>query len=253
MYMKLSWRYLLVLSSSLKHPLKRLLLLWRYLKRCLGLRKLGTRGNCTDGKLGRVIGKEDRKNLEWGETRSPAQDGQSEVNNICAGRRPGSPGGLSALGLHLDHPHGHFLQPTDIPGSHPPSIAIEPGQSPAHSVVEMPYSYAHSNNSRSSDLSLGGQSSGEPHRGRRLEVARARPDARPTSQTAARGTSRVAVASRAPSPARSCSGSRAPSRSPLSSIKWPALYHDRSTNADTDERQSAYSGCPRCQRRASHP
>ncbi len=137
------------------------------------------------------------------------------MNNICASRRPGS--GLSALGLHLDHPHGHFLQPTDIPGSHPPSIAIEPGQSPAHSV-SMPYSYTHSNNSRSSDLSIGGQSSGEPHRGRRLEVVCARPDARPTSRAAARGNSRVAVASRAPSPARSRSGSRAPSRSPLSSI-----------------------------------
>ncbi|KAI0760212.1 hypothetical protein C8Q74DRAFT_1208734 [Fomes fomentarius] len=216
--MKLSLRYVLVLFSSLKDPLRRLLLVWRYLKRCLGPGKPRSRGNRKESELGRGIGEEDRKNLEWRGTRTPAQDGQSEVFNICASRRPGSPGGLSALGLHLDHPHGQFLQPTDIPGSRPPSIAIESGQSPAHSVVEMPYSYAHSNNSRSSDLSIGGQSSGEPHRGRRLEVARARPDARPTSRAAARGTSRVAVASRAPSPARSRSGSRAPSRSPLSSI-----------------------------------
>ncbi|KAI0366828.1 hypothetical protein BV20DRAFT_951560 [Pilatotrama ljubarskyi] len=77
-----------------------------------------------------------------------------------------------------------------------------------------PYTYSHSNTSRTSRISIGVQStstSGQPHHAH-VEAAHHRPEARPTARAAARGISRVA--SRAPSHAPSRATSRSRSRAP---------------------------------------
>ena len=205
-------------------PLKRLLVLWQYLKRCLRLRggERGGGGRKTwqeqeqkrggsglSGAGGRIsVRRQVRAPL------SPSSHG--EAVTVCESRRPASASArpLSALGLQLDpSPHGPFLQPTDIP-SRPVSM-VNPGSSPVHSGRDMrrPQSYTHS---EGSSISISVQSTSDQHRGRHLQVAHPRPDARPMSRAAARGIARVA--SRAPSRATSASRSRAPSRSPMRSV-----------------------------------
>ncbi|KAH9899337.1 hypothetical protein C8Q73DRAFT_638403 [Cubamyces lactineus] len=95
-----------------------------------------------------------------------------------------------------------------------------PGQSPGLSSGSdrlQPFSYTHSNTSKTSNMSIGVCSTFTTHRGTHLDVARHRPEARSNERAAARGISRVA--SRAPSQhsrATSRSRSRAPgSPSPI--------------------------------------
>lgn len=267
----LNLRSLLVLLASLRHwkgPLKRLLLLWRYLKQLSWSRLVGEDG----GKKGErpIAGcgdsTEEASDLKGSRTSTPpkfeyahdsstssiqnirstnapgagvesklrkpnvpgkeledmpnrvrggdSQDiGHVEVTTICASRRP-----LSALELHLDHPHGQFLQPGDTPAR--PVSMVLPGQSPVHGPSDMlhPYSYTHSNGSKASNISISVVSTDEPgpSRGRHLGVARGRPEAGHTPRAAARGISRIA--SRPPSRPTSRSRSRAHSQTPLRSL-----------------------------------
>ncbi|KAI0720666.1 hypothetical protein C8T65DRAFT_735621 [Cerioporus squamosus] len=81
-----------------------------------------------------------------------------------------------------------------------------------------PFSYTHSNASKTSNISISVQSTGEPgpSRGRHLGVAHGRPEAGPTPRAAARGISRIS--SRPPSRPTSRSRSRAHSQTPLRSV-----------------------------------
>ena len=138
-------------------------------------------------------------------------DAKCPVITICESRRP-----LSALDLQLDHRHSQFLQPSDVGPPTRPSSVVLSSASPAQTSERLhPYSYAHSEGSKASNVSFSLQSTTDVRpRGRHFEVAPRRPDALPTSRAAARGITRVA--SRAPSRA-SRSRSRAPSRTPLCS------------------------------------
>ncbi|EIW55210.1 uncharacterized protein TRAVEDRAFT_31017 [Trametes versicolor FP-101664 SS1] len=92
-----------------------------------------------------------------------------------------------------------------------------PGSGPSRELLH-PFSYAHSNASKGSDISIGVQSTSTTERSHRahLDGPSHRPEARSTSRAAARGISRMAARapSHTPSRATSRSRSRAPSPSP---------------------------------------
>ncbi|KAI0356096.1 hypothetical protein OH77DRAFT_1401749 [Trametes cingulata] len=103
-----------------------------------------------------------------------------------------------------------------------------PGQSSSPATPDRsraflhPFSYAHSNASKTSGISIGvlSTSTGRAHHAHtHADAAHHRPEARPTARAAARGISRVAsrAPSRVPSRATSRSRSRAPSPSTLRS------------------------------------
>ncbi|KAI0631094.1 hypothetical protein C8Q77DRAFT_1062481 [Trametes polyzona] len=114
-----------------------------------------------------------------------------------------------------------------------------PGQSSGPSRERLgPFGYVHSNTTKSSDISIGVQSTSTTAlgRGRSHLDSAYRPEARPTARATARGISRVAarVPSRTPSRATSRSRSRAPSRSPLRSrIDLPNTTHPSTGSPNT--------------------